>query len=109
MQNFVQEGKHLHLAVTDPATPASGDPVRIGRIVGVAITNEGDGGNASDETSRVFRGKFVAGLKRAFRKGELEATCSGCRQECRCGAWRALVGPGYKRKPAVSQSAQRAM
>lgn len=44
----------LSVPVTDPATPASGDPVRFGSFTGVALCDEGDGGNASDHTSVDF-------------------------------------------------------
>lgn len=42
---------HLPLATTDPTTPASGDPVRVGPLTGVALTAKGDGGNAATDTS----------------------------------------------------------
>ena len=63
MQNFVQQGKQLNLACTDPAAPVSGDPVRIGQIVGVAVTNEGDGGNATGETTVATQGVFELSVK----------------------------------------------
>ncbi len=34
----------LRVACTDPATPASGDPVRYGEMTGVALTAEDSGG-----------------------------------------------------------------
>src|SRR5262245_18011157 len=46
-----RNGWRLSLPVTDPATPASGDPVRIGNMTGVAQTAKGDGGNAAANTS----------------------------------------------------------
>ena len=39
-----QDGRYLSLAATDPSTPASGDPVLVGQIPGVAQVDEGDGG-----------------------------------------------------------------
>lgn len=46
--------------VTDPATPASGDPVRVaGNITGIALTKEGEGQNATGKTT-VHIGAFVA-------------------------------------------------
>lgn len=39
-----------------PATPASGDPVRFGEQTGVALTDEGDGGNGATETTVLFGG-----------------------------------------------------
>lgn len=38
-----------------PATPNSGDPVRVGSLAGVALTDEGDGGNVATETTVDFR------------------------------------------------------
>ena len=46
-----QDGRYLSLAATDPSTPASGDPVLVGQIPGVAQVDEGDGGNAATATS----------------------------------------------------------
>ena len=40
--------------VSHPATPVSGDPVRVGELTGIALTNEGDGGNAPTETTVLF-------------------------------------------------------
>jgi predicted RecA/RadA family phage recombinase len=39
-----------------PATPASGDPVRVGEQTGIALTAEGDGGNGATETTVLFGG-----------------------------------------------------
>ena len=35
------------VAATDPATAESGDPVLVGNIPGVALVDEGDGGNGT--------------------------------------------------------------
>jgi hypothetical protein len=43
------------VAVTHPATPTVGMPVRCGTLVGVAVTDEGQGGNAPTETTVDFR------------------------------------------------------
>jgi predicted RecA/RadA family phage recombinase len=51
----IQTWPVLPLVCSHPATPASGDPVRYGKLTGVALTAEGAGGNASTETS-VFVG-----------------------------------------------------
>lgn len=56
-----QPGYQLSVVCTDPATPASGDPVRYGQMTGIAITDEGDGGNSATETSVNF-GPYVADL-----------------------------------------------
>jgi predicted RecA/RadA family phage recombinase len=42
------------VTVASPAAPNSGDPVRWGDICGVAITDEGDGGNDATKTSVDF-------------------------------------------------------
>ena len=47
------------VVVSHPATPASGDPVRYGEQTGIALTDEGDGGNGATETSVLF-GDFTA-------------------------------------------------
>lgn len=54
-KNIIMEpGWSLPVVVTHPATPESGDPVRYGVFTGVALTDEGDGGNAATETSVYF-------------------------------------------------------
>jgi len=45
------DGSTIVAAATHPAAPDSGDPVRFGTLTGVAITDEGDGGNASTDTT----------------------------------------------------------
>lgn len=45
---------HLSVACSDPTTPAKGAPVRFGYFTGVALTAEGEGGNAATETSVDF-------------------------------------------------------
>lgn len=47
----MKDGRYLYEAATAPATPASGDPVLIGQIPGVALVDEGDGGNDTGETT----------------------------------------------------------
>lgn len=50
--NLVQnEGRYISGAASYPATPASGNPVLLGQIPGVALTDEGEGGNASGEVT----------------------------------------------------------
>jgi predicted RecA/RadA family phage recombinase len=47
-KNVVHEpGENLSLACTDPATPASGDPVLIGQIPALALTAERTDGNTT--------------------------------------------------------------
>lgn len=42
------------MEVSHPATPVSGDPVRVGTLTGVALTDEGDGGNDANKTTVDF-------------------------------------------------------
>lgn len=58
MKNYISEGKFLNAVCSHPATPNSGDPVLIGQIPGVAVTDEGDGGNAATETTVCTKGIF---------------------------------------------------
>lgn len=51
-KNFVQEGKVLTLNVG--ANVSSGDPVAVGEIVGVALTDADASGNAQIQTEGVF-------------------------------------------------------
>lgn len=57
--NLIMEpGWQQSVVVTNPAAPDSGDPVRFGSLTGLALTDEGDGGNAATETTCHF-GSFV--------------------------------------------------
>ncbi len=47
-------GYSLSVAATNPTTPTSGVPVRYGTLTGVAVTDEGEGGNASTKTTIDF-------------------------------------------------------
>ncbi|KAA3645329.1 MAG: DUF2190 family protein [Chloroflexi bacterium] len=49
-----EHADNLKVAVTQPATPSSGDPVLYGQRPGVALTDEGTDG----ETSVRFKGAF---------------------------------------------------
>jgi hypothetical protein len=61
-KNIVYEsGYQQSVVCSDPATPVSGDPVRYGNLTGIALTDEGDGGNSATETTVNF-GPFVAEL-----------------------------------------------
>lgn len=48
------DGYHLPVACSHPAAPDSGDPIRYGAMTGVALVDEGDGGNAATETTVDF-------------------------------------------------------
>lgn len=59
-KNIVFEpGWELSVVCDSPATPASGDPVRYGNLTGLALTDEGDGGNDATKTTVHF-GPFIA-------------------------------------------------
>jgi predicted RecA/RadA family phage recombinase len=47
---ILKPGYRRALVVSSPATPASGDPVRFGKLTGVAMLDEGDGGAGATET-----------------------------------------------------------
>ena len=50
----------LSVACTTPSVPASGGPVRLGKLCGVALTDESAGGNASGYTSVDFSTQVVS-------------------------------------------------
>jgi predicted RecA/RadA family phage recombinase len=53
-KNIVYEaGDQIALAATDPTTPASGDPVIVGQLPGVALTAEGSDGLTTIKTNGV--------------------------------------------------------
>jgi len=53
--NLIKDnGWQLAVVADDPAAPNSGDPVRFGTQVGVALNDEGDGGAGSTETITDF-------------------------------------------------------
>lgn len=60
--NIIQEpGWRLSVVCSDPTTPASGDPVRFGELIGIAETDESAGGNATGKTT-VYFGPCVVDL-----------------------------------------------
>lgn len=50
----MEPGYQQTVVVTNPAAPVTGDPIRLGVLSGVALTDEGEGGNAATETSVDF-------------------------------------------------------
>lgn len=54
-----EKGDRLSVVCSDPATPASGDPVRVGALCGVANTNK----RTDNTTSVQFRGVFDISVK----------------------------------------------
>lgn len=55
--------KTASLVCSDPATPASGDPVVCGQIPGVALTDESAGGNPTGSTTVALNGVFDLSVK----------------------------------------------
>lgn len=55
------DGTQLSLAATDPATPAVGDPVVVGQLPGVALTDERPDGTTTIQTDGVFDLPVTAG------------------------------------------------
>jgi predicted RecA/RadA family phage recombinase len=49
-----ESGRKLSLAATDPATPVSGDPVVVGQMPGVALTDERADGTTSIDFEGVY-------------------------------------------------------
>lgn len=47
-------GRKLSLVATDPATPASGDPVLVGQLAGVALTAKRSDNTTSIDTNGVY-------------------------------------------------------
>jgi hypothetical protein len=64
-------GYNISVVVDNPATPSSNDPIRFGSITGIAITDEGAGGNESDETSVNF-GPFIANFDVDADSGDID-------------------------------------
>lgn len=62
-----QRGEQLSLAATAPATPASGDPVLVGQMPGVALTAE----RADGETTIQFVGVFDLSVKGENNAGNI--------------------------------------
>lgn len=54
IKRYLQDWPAMSVVCTSPTTPASGDPVRFGALTGIALTDEGDGGNATTETTVYF-------------------------------------------------------
>jgi len=66
-------GTHLSVACTDPATPASGDPVLLGQIPGVALIAEDAAGNTTIATQGVYNlsVKGTSGSNAAIAAGDI--------------------------------------
>ena len=53
--NQIYDDGPVSVICTNPAAPVSGDPVRVGSFTGVALTDEGAGGNPAGYTTVEFR------------------------------------------------------
>lgn len=56
-----EDGDFLSVVCTQPATPASGDPVLFGQLPGVALADEGE--SISGETTVTFKGVYELSVK----------------------------------------------
>lgn len=69
------DGNFLSLAATDPATPASGDPVLVGQLPGVSLTAERADGTTSVQTTGVFdlavKGVITGPANQAVAAGDI--------------------------------------
>lgn len=54
IKRYLQQHFALPVVCSDPTTPATGDPVRVGELTGVALTDEGEGGNGATYTTVEF-------------------------------------------------------
>jgi predicted RecA/RadA family phage recombinase len=61
IKRYISEWPGLSVVVTNPTAPVTGNPVRVGAMTGIALTDEGEGGNAATETT-VFFGDCVVSL-----------------------------------------------
>jgi len=65
----MNDGRYLTGAATQPATPVSGDPVLLGQIPGVALTDEAEGGNAAGEITIDTGGVYNLSVKGENQSG----------------------------------------
>lgn len=63
LNEVFEDGDFMSVVCTQPATPASGDPVLYGQRPGVALTDEGEGGNAATATSVTFKGVHLLNVE----------------------------------------------
>lgn len=65
----MNDGRYITGAATQPATPVSGDPVLLGQIPGVALTDEAEGGNAAGEITIDTGGVYNLSVKGENQSG----------------------------------------
>lgn len=63
MVKAYSEEKTLQAVCSAPTTPVSGDPVLVGQIPGVALVNEGAGGNDATTTTIARDGCWLMSVK----------------------------------------------
>lgn len=63
MVKAYSEEKTIQAVCSAPTTPVSGDPVLVGQIPGVALTNEGAGGNDATTTTVARDGNWMMSVK----------------------------------------------
>lgn len=68
---YMDQGRYLSAVCSQPATPVSGDPVLIGQIPGVALTDEGKGGNDATKTSVDTGGVYMLNVEGANSAGNV--------------------------------------
>lgn len=68
---YMNDARYITGAATSPAAPASGDPVVLGLIPGVALTGEGEGGNATGEVTIDTGGAYNLPIVGAITKGAI--------------------------------------
>lgn len=70
-----KDGRFLSKVATQPATPASGDPVLVGQIPGIALIDEEANGNVTVDTGGVYNlsvlGETNAGAGSAVAVGDI--------------------------------------
>lgn len=65
----MNDGRYLTGAATAPAAPVSGDPVLLGQIPGVALTDEAEGGNAAGECTIDTGGVYLLSVEAVNNAG----------------------------------------
>jgi predicted RecA/RadA family phage recombinase len=63
MRRAYSEEKTASVVCSAPASPVTGDPVMVGQIPGVALTDEGEGGNSATTTTVAFDGDWLMSVK----------------------------------------------
>lgn len=71
-KNLVQdESRYFNVAASYPAVPVSGSPIVYGAVPGVALTGEGEGGNAAGEVTMDTGGTYALTVTGAITAGAI--------------------------------------